>query len=139
MVLAGIHSLEVLDTGMRRYDGCVVRVSAVKYQVLPSRFWSYNPFCVVEHWKLRADKREDCLSAASSAAPALSLSAQSSRRPTWQRGLSFGPFIFGHSKKRVSPYRAKNKVKPNCRLKKSLAHKGRNPQPCTSTKNKIEI
>ncbi|MGB5767781.1 MAG: hypothetical protein WBM38_13685, partial [Arenicellales bacterium] len=30
----------------------------------------------------------------------------------------FWTLFFGHSKKRVSPYRAKNKVKPNCRLKK---------------------
>ena len=30
------------------------------------------PFCVVEHWKLTAELSEDCLSAASSAAPAVS-------------------------------------------------------------------
>ena len=41
-----------------------------------------KPFCVVEHCRLRAEKREDCLSTASSAVPALRWSAQRRRGPT---------------------------------------------------------
>ena len=45
--------------------------------------FDYTPFCVVEHWKLRAEVREDCLSAASSAAP---LYAEAHRAAAGQHG-----------------------------------------------------
>ena len=77
MRLAGIHSLKILDTGLRRYDGCVV-----------------------EHCKLRADKSEDCLSAVRSAAP-----AKLKRTETPQANTAGWPFFwtlfYGHSKKRT--------------------------------------
>jgi hypothetical protein len=64
-----------LDTGIRRYDGRKVKVFVLPYQSHQSGFdlcFYCIPFCVIEHWKLKAEKREDCLSAASSAAPAVS-------------------------------------------------------------------
>ena len=60
-----ISLLIILDTGLRRYDGRKVKVFVPPYQSHRSGFdlcFDYNPFCVVEHWRLRAEKSEDCLS-----------------------------------------------------------------------------
>ena len=70
----------------------------------------YNPFCVVEHWRLRVDQREDCLSDSEFHSARTMLK----RAETPQANTAGWPFFwylfFGHSKKRYSPKKGEKQM-----------------------------
>jgi hypothetical protein len=62
-----------------------------------------SPFCVVEHWKHRTDKREDCLSDSEFRSARSRLKRTEQPKANTVGWSFFWTLFFDHSKKRVSP------------------------------------
>ena len=65
--------------------------------------FDFNPFCVVEHWKTRAYKREDCLSDSEFRSARSTLKRTEQPKANTVGWSFFWYLFFDHSKKRYSP------------------------------------
>ena len=88
--------------------------------------FDYIPFCVVEHWKLRAEKSEDCLSDSEFRSARTKLKRTEKPKANTVGWSFFWYLFFAHSKIRYSAIKGEKPIVIQPKIKKDLAREGRN-------------